>query len=79
MLPPWRWNGSVSSLALSSGSSFDALLLVMTSRQTWATAAVILLCAGILVIFTDVEVGLVRWVSCGPLSTSSEEQSEICR
>jgi hypothetical protein len=51
----------------------------MTSRQTWATAAVILLCAGILVIFTDVEVGLVRWVSCGPLSTSSEEQSEICR
>ncbi|QNG27298.1 MULTISPECIES: hypothetical protein [unclassified Synechococcus] len=51
----------------------------MTSRQTWATAAVILLCGGILVLFTDVEVGIVRWFNCGPLSTPSEDRSEVCR
>ena len=51
----------------------------MTSRQTWATVAVILLCGGILVLFTDVEIGLVRWFNCGPLSTSAEDRSEVCR
>ena len=51
----------------------------MTSRQTWATVAVILLCGGILVLFTDVEVSLVRWFNCGPLSTLNEERSDVCR
>ena len=51
----------------------------MTSRQTWATAAVVLLCGGILVLFTDVEVQLVRWFNCGPIATQSEQDSEVCR
>ncbi|WP_413744381.1 hypothetical protein [Synechococcus sp. MIT S9451] len=51
----------------------------MSRRQTWATLAVILLCGGILVLFTDVELNLVRWVNCGPLSTGADERSEVCR
>ena len=35
----------------------------MTSRQTLATLAVSALCVGILVLFTDIEVQLVRWVN----------------
>ena len=41
--------------------------------------AVAALCAGILVLFTDIELSFVRWVNCGPFSTLSEEQSEICK
>ena len=29
--------------------------------------------------FTDIELSFVRWVNCGPFSTLSEEQSEICK
>ena len=51
----------------------------MTSRQTWATVAVALLCGGILVLFTDVEVLLVRWFNCGPIATQGERDSDVCR
>ena len=43
------------------------------------SAAVAALCAGILVLFTDIVVSMVRWFSCGPFSTQSEEQSEVCK
>jgi len=33
---------------------------------------------GLLVAFTDIEIGLVKWVSCGPFSTQSEEGSTLC-
>ena len=36
-------------------------------------------CAGILVLFTDIEVSMVRWFSCGPFSSQGEEQSEVCK
>ena len=51
----------------------------MTSRQSWATVAVVLVCGGILVLFTDVEVQLVRWFNCGPIATLSEKESSVCR
>ncbi len=51
----------------------------MNSRQTGAAVAIALLCAGILVLLTDVEVGIVRWVNCGPFSTEAEKKSEVCR
>jgi len=51
----------------------------MTSRQTWATVAVVLLCGGILVLFTDMEIQLVRWFTCGPIATQSEKDSGMCR
>ena len=43
------------------------------------SAAVAALCAGLLVLFTDIEVSMVRWFSCGPFSTQGEEQSEVCK
>ena len=51
----------------------------MNRHQTGVAVAVSLLCAGILVLFTDVEVGLVRWINCGPIATESEQNSEMCR
>ena len=51
----------------------------MTSRQTWATVTVVLLCGGILVLFTDVEVQMVRCFNCGPITTESEKNSDVCR
>ena len=43
------------------------------------SAAVAAVCAGLLVLFTDIEVSVVRWVSCGPLASQGEAQSELCR
>ena len=50
----------------------------MTSRQTLATLAVSALCVGILVLFTDIEVQLVRWVNCGAIATEAEKNSDVC-
>ncbi|MCX5928499.1 MAG: hypothetical protein NTY40_01875 [Synechococcus sp. LacPavin_0920_WC12_MAG_50_7] len=49
----------------------------MNQNSIKVGAAVIAFIA-ILVAFTDIEVGLVRWVSCGPFSTHGEDRSELC-
>ena len=51
----------------------------MTSRQTLATLAVSALCVGILVLFTDIEMQLVRWVNCSAIDTEAEKNSDVCR
>ena len=51
----------------------------MTSRQTLATLAVSALCVGILVLFTDIEVQLVRWMNCSAIATEAERNSDVCR
>ena len=51
----------------------------MNSHQTLATLAVSALCVGILVLFTDIEVQLVRWVNCSALATETEKNSDVCR
>ncbi|MFM8604901.1 MAG: hypothetical protein ACKOBY_05145 [Cyanobium sp.] len=52
----------------------------MSQRHLLVTAAVAALCSGILVLFTDIEVGLVRWVNCGTLSPNTERQDrDLCR
>ena len=39
-----------------------------------------LLCAGILVLFTEVEETAVQWVNCGPLATEAERANRgLCR
>ncbi|WP_411868346.1 hypothetical protein [Vulcanococcus limneticus] len=43
------------------------------------TAAVVAVCGGLLVLFTDIEVSLVRWASCGPFATQQEDRSELCK
>ena len=50
------------------------------TKQNWLVSGVlVLLCGGVLVLFTDVEDSLVRWINCGPIATQGERQSEICR
>ena len=50
------------------------------NKQTWLISAfLVLLCGGIFVAFTDVEMRLVRWVSCSPLATQQEDRTELCR
>ena len=51
----------------------------MTSRQTLATMAVSALCVGILVLFTDIEVQLVRWVNCNTFATETGQDIDVCR
>jgi hypothetical protein len=51
----------------------------MGRRNTVISLAVLLLCGGILVLFTDLELSGVRWLNCGPWASESERRSEICR
>lgn len=51
----------------------------MSAKHLLVTGAVAAFCAGILVLFTDIETSIVRWVNCGPVSTSGERRSEVCR
>ena len=50
----------------------------MGRSQLLVSAAMAALCAGILVLFTDLEVSVVRWFSCGPLSSAGEQRSTLC-
>ena len=49
-------------------------------KSDWLVSALlVLICGGILVLFTDIEVSAVRWFSCGPLAPQDERTTEICR
>ncbi|MEC8441637.1 MAG: hypothetical protein VXZ59_04885 [Cyanobacteriota bacterium] len=47
--------------------------------QALITLVLALLCAGILVLFTDAEQMLVRLINCGPIATEAQKNSRICR
>ena len=51
----------------------------MKKTHLLVAGAVALLCGGILVLFTDIEVKVVKWVNCGPLSVSQDRESRLCR
>lgn len=51
----------------------------MSPRNLLVSGAVAAVCATILVLFTDIEVSVVRWVNCGPLAGAHERSSEVCR
>jgi hypothetical protein len=52
----------------------------MNRSHLLITAAVAALCAGILVLFTDIEVSLVRWVNCGPQASEADRsERRMCR
>jgi hypothetical protein len=51
----------------------------MKQGHVLVSALVAALCAGVLVLFTDIEVDLVKWISCGPIAQDGERRSEICR
>ena len=46
--------------------------------QALISVVLALLCAGILVLFTDAELLLVRWINCGPIATEAQKNSRIC-
>ena len=54
-------------------------IVPVNSRQTLATLAVSALCVGILALFTDIEVQLVRWLNCGAIATEAHKNSDACR
>ena len=41
--------------------------------------AVVAVCGGLLVLFTDIDISVVRWASCGPFANQQEDRSELCR
>ncbi|MFY8148448.1 MAG: hypothetical protein ACOVNL_04415 [Prochlorococcaceae cyanobacterium] len=51
----------------------------MGKQHLLISGAVAVLCTGILVLFTDVEIRAARWFSCGPWASGNERSSEICR
>ena len=51
----------------------------MKPPQSLISLGMVILCGGILVLFTDVEQMLVRWVNCGPIATDAQKSSQICR
>ena len=51
----------------------------MNGRQSLVSGVVVLLCMGVLVLFTDIEVKVIRWLNCGPFATESEQTSTVCR
>jgi hypothetical protein len=51
----------------------------MSKRDWQVTALLVLICGGILVLFTDAELRLVRWLNCNMLAPASERSSAVCR
>ena len=51
----------------------------MGRRNTLVSLAVLVLCGGILVLFTDLELSAVRWINCGPWAPESERRAGLCR
>jgi hypothetical protein len=49
------------------------------SRNTVVSGVLVLVCGAILAVFTDVELRVVEWINCGPLSTAEERNSSACR
>jgi hypothetical protein len=54
------------------------LIVFAVNQNSIKVGAAVIAVIAVLVAFTDIEVGLVRWVSCGPFSTPGEDRSELC-
>ena len=51
----------------------------MNPRHLLVSGAVALICTVILVLFTDIEVKLLRWINCGPFAVHQDRNSRVCR
>jgi hypothetical protein len=51
----------------------------MQKRDAVVSVVVLLLCGGLMVLFTDIEVSVAHWVNCGPIGGAGERRSELCR
>ncbi len=54
------------------------LIVFAVNQNSIKVGAAVIAVIAVLVALTDIEVGLVRWVSCGPFSTPGEDRSELC-
>jgi hypothetical protein len=51
----------------------------MTRKHALVSTVVAAICTAVLVIFTDIEISVVRWVNCGPLAGEGEREARRCR
>lgn len=51
----------------------------MGRRDILVSVAAAAVCVGILALFTEVDLKLVRWVNCGPLASPAAREAEPCR
>ena len=51
----------------------------MKPPQSIISLMLVILCGVILVLFTDVERLLVRWINCSPIATEAQKNSQVCR
>ena len=51
----------------------------MKPPQSLISLVLVILCGGILVLFTDVELLLVRWINCSSLATEEKKNYQVCR
>ena len=51
----------------------------MKPPQSLISLVLVILCGGILVLFTDVELLLVRWINCSPIATEAQKNIQVCR
>ena len=51
----------------------------MKPPQSLISLVLVLLCGVILVLFTDVERLLVRWINCSPIATDAQKKIQVCR
>ena len=49
------------------------------NRIVWPAVGFVALVIGALVLLTDLELSIVRWMNCGPIATEGEKKSEMCR
>ena len=54
------------------------MIVFTVNQNSIKVGAALIAVIAVLVVFTDIEVGLVRWISCGPFSTQGEDRSELC-
>ena len=51
----------------------------MTKRDLLVSGAVAVACSAILVVFTDIEVDLLRWINCSAVAVPTDRQSAFCQ
>ncbi len=59
--------------------NLQKLIVFAVNQNSIKVGAAVIAVIAVLVALTDIEVGLVRWVSCGPFSTPGEDRSELCK
>jgi hypothetical protein len=51
----------------------------MNKQDLLVSGVVAVACAGILVLFTDIEMDVVRWINCSPMADPTDRQSSFCQ